>query len=527
MTNDNQSADADFPISALPDGPFNMAQYCIGTPAHLFPDKIALRVLSDVGANASNEAWTYLALENAILRTAQGLSSYGLNKGDRIVIRLDNTSDYAIVFFGAIAAGLVPLPTTSVLTDREAQFLIADSEAKLVCLADHLATDPIPSDVKVLGEQDVHALKTQHQPADYALTEAEDPAYLIYTSGTTSKPKGVMHAHRVAFGRRPTYQSWYGMTHDDRMLHAGAFNWTYTLGTGLIDPWANGAETIIYTGEKRPELWPQLIRQTEATLFAAVPGVYRQILKYAPDGPINLGALRHGLMAGETPPPDLFEAWQNRTGTPLLEALGMSEISTYISTAPDMVRKPGSAGKPQRGRRIAILPVEGGTEPLPAGDEGLLAVHRSDKGLMLGYWNRVDEETEVYRDDWFIGGDLAVMDNDGYITHAGRANDVMKALGYRVSPFEVEAGLRDHPDIQDVACAEIAVRKDVSVIGVFVVPQPDTSPTSESILKFAEQNLADYKRPREAIFVESLPRTGNGKVKRSALASIYATQKTT
>ncbi len=527
MTNDNQLAEADFPISALPAGPFNMAHYCIGRPAHLFPDKIALRVLSDVGAHAGNEAWTYLALENAVLRTAQGLISHGLNKGDRIVIRLDNTSDYAILFFGAIAAGFVPLPTTSVLTEKEAQFLIADSGAKLVCLADHLTSNQVPAGVTVLSEQDVHALKTQHEPAEFAQTDAEDPAYLIYTSGTTSKPKGVMHAHRVAFGRRPTYQSWYGMTRNDRMLHAGAFNWTYTLGTGLIDPWANGAETIIYTGEKRPELWPELIRQTEATLFAAVPGVYRQILKYAPEGPLDLGQLRHGLMAGETPPPDLFDAWQKRTGTPLLEALGMSEISTYISTAPGMARKPGSAGKAQRGRRVAVLPVEGGIEPLPANEEGLLAVHRSDKGLMLGYWNRADEETEVYRDEWFIGGDLAIIDSEGYITHTGRANDIMKALGYRVSPFEVEAGLRDHPGIQDVACTEIAVRKDVSVIGAFVVPNPKAPPTSESVLKFAEQNLAEYKRPREIIFVDSLPRTANGKVKRSALADLFATQHAT
>jgi len=519
------SAEADFPISRLPDGPFNMAHYCIGTPAHLYPDKVALRVLSDLGTSGHNEAWTYLALENAVLRTASGLTSLGLTKGDRIVIRLDNTSDYAILFFGAIAAGLVPLPTTSALTDKEAQFLVLDSGAKLVCQADHLCADYVPEGVKLLSESDVHALKTQSEAARYAETDAEDPAYLIYTSGTTSKPKGVMHAHRVAFGRRPTYQGWYGITPNDRMLHAGAFNWTYTLGTGLIDPWANGAETIIYTGEKRPEIWPDLIRHTQATLFAAVPGVYRQILKYAPPGPLDLGPLRHGLMAGETPPPELFEDWQARTGTPLLEALGMSEISTYVSTAPGMARKPGSAGKAQPGRRIAVLPVEGGTEPLPAGEEGLLAVHRSDQGLMLGYWNRSEEEQDVYRDDWFIGGDLAVIDQGGYVTHSGRANDIMKALGYRVSPFEVEAGLRDHAGIADVACAEVAVRKDVSVIGAFVVATPEASPTKEDILKYAEQNLADYKRPREIIFVDSLPRTRNGKIQRSALPDMFEDQR--
>lgn len=521
MTQLRSPVPADFPISCLPDGPFNMAQYCIGAPAQLFADKIALQVISDIESNDDNEAWTYLALENAVLRAANGLASLGLKKGDRIVIRLDNTSDYAILFFGAIAAGLVPLPTTTELTAKEANFLVTDSGAKVLCQPARLSTDYIPSGVHLLTESDVAALKTQHEPTHYATTNAEDAAYLIYTSGTTSKPKGVVHAHRVAFGRNPTYQGWYGITHEDRMLHAGAFNWTYTLGTGLIDPWANGAETIIYTGGKRPELWPTLIRQSHATLFAAVPGVFRQILKYAPPGPIDLGELRHGLMAGEMPPSNLFDDWKERTGTPLLEALGMSEISTYISTAPGMVRKPGSAGKAQPGRRVGVLPIDGGTEPLPPGEEGLLAVHRSDKGLMLGYWNRAEEETEVYRGDWFMGGDLAVMDCDGYITHCGRANDVMKALGYRVSPFEVEAGLHAHPRITDVACASIAVREDVSVIGAFVVTVPGADLTKEEVFNFAAENLASYKRPREIIFVDELPRTRNGKVQRSALPALY------
>ena len=123
---------------------------------------------------------------------------------------------------------------------------------------------------------------------DYADTAADDPAFLIYTSGTTASPKGVLHAQRSAFGRRPMYQGWYGIGPDDRMLHAGAFNWTFTLGTGLTDPWANGATAIIYTGEKDPALWPRAHRETGATLFAGVPGVYRQILKYAKPAPDRL-----------------------------------------------------------------------------------------------------------------------------------------------------------------------------------------------------------------------------------------------
>jgi acyl-coenzyme A synthetase/AMP-(fatty) acid ligase len=358
--------------------------------------------------------------------------------------------------------------------------------------------------------------------AAYAQTAAHDPAFLIYTSGTTAEPKGVLHAQRSALGRRPMYEGWYGLGPGDRVLHAGAFNWTFTLGTGLTDPWANGATAIIYTGDRDPSLWPRLIASTEATLFAGVPGVYRQMLKYARPTRADMPTLRHGLVAGETPPTSLFEEWKERTGTELYEALGMSEISTYISSAPSVPRKPGAIGKPQPGRRVAILPIDGGEEPLPAGAEGLIAVDRSDPGLMLGYWRRPHEEAAVQRGPWFIGGDLGVMDADGYVTHTGRNNDIMKALGYRVSPLEVEAVLALHPGVAEVACAEIHVRADVSVIGAFIVPNGEAPASADAISDFAAERLAAYKRPREIRFVAALPRTANGKIKRSELAQLCA-----
>lgn len=501
--------------------PFNMAAYCLKEAARATPEKPALIVMDDADSALPAEVWSYAALEDAVLRTAAALEDKGIRRGDRLLIRLDNTSTYAILYFGAIAAGIVAVPTSSQLTPGEAQFLLEDSEAAAIALAPHLRLSDLPQGVIGIAEADVKEMVRYVRRADYAATLGNDPAYLLYTSGTTARPKGVVHAHRVAIGRSPTYQSWYGIHPDDRMLHAGAFNWTYTLGTGLIDPWANGATSIIYMGDKRPEIWPRLIVNTGATIFAAVPSLMRQILKYAPPGPISLGALRHGLIAGEGPVPGLFEDWKARTGTELYEALGMTEISTYVSTAPGMPRKPGSAGKAQKGRRVAILPVEGGTDPLPAGEEGLLAVHRSDPGLMLGYWKRPEEEADAFRGDWFIGGDLAVMDEEGYITHLGRANDIMKALGYRVSPQEIEAVLAKHPAVAEVACTEIRVASGISVIGAFVVPRGEEPADAEAIKTFAAERLARYKCPREVVFIEALPRTPNGKVRRIDLARGY------
>lgn len=496
-----------------------MAAYVIGRAAAEHPNKPALLVFSDPYRPPS-EVWSFAAIEDAVLRIAAALEAEGLEPGARVMIRLENTSTYALLFFGAIAAGYVPLPTSSQLTESEAEFLLRDSGAQLLAISEGLPLANIPAGVRVVDGARVQAMAASPARATYADTAADDPAYLIYTSGTTSRPKGVLHAHRAAWGRRPMYQGWYGITPADRVLHAGAFNWTYTLGTGLTDPWANGATAIVYTGPKDPSIWPGLIRSAEATIFAAVPTLYRQILRYAEvDRGGSLGALRHGLIAGEAPPPGLFEDWQGRTGRELYEALGMSELSTYISSAPAIPRKPGAVGKPQPGRCVAILPVDGGTTPLPPGEEGLLAAHRSDPGLMLGYWNRPDEEAEVLRGAWFIGGDLARMDENGYLIHCGRANDIMKALGYRVAPQEVEAVLGEHPAVAEVACAEVQVRADVSVIGAFVVLRPGAERDPESIKRFAAERLAAYKCPREVVFLDALPRTANGKLRRGDLKS--------
>lgn len=282
---------------------FNMARYCLAGAASTTPDKPALIVVHDANDIEPAQVWTFAEIEDAVLRLASGLQTMGLGTGDRLLLRLPNTPLYPIVFFAAQAAGIVPLATSSTLTEGDVEFLLHDSRASAIAIDDALPPIPILETVKRLAVAEIEAMCRQCHRASWADTHADDPAYLIYTSGTTSRPKGVLHAHRAAWGRRPMYDGWCDIGRDDRMLHAGAFNWTYTLGTGLTDPWANGATAIIYTGEKRPAVWPALIQKTEATLFAAVPGLLRQILKYADVSKPQFATLRHALTAGEAPPP--------------------------------------------------------------------------------------------------------------------------------------------------------------------------------------------------------------------------------
>ncbi|MBE7243458.1 MAG: AMP-binding protein [Actinomycetospora chiangmaiensis] len=503
-----------------PPARFNAARYCLGANAAARPDKTALVL---VGDGSETTRLTFGEADRAVRGIAAGLLGLGLVPGDRVMIRMGNEADYVLTYFGALAAGLVALPSSPQLTPAEAAFLMENSGARAVALAGGCRIEPVDlGDRLLLGPEDIARLKGHAPLADYADTAADDPATLVYTSGTTSRPKGVLHAHRTIWGRRPMLAHWLGLSETDVMLHAGTMNWTYTLGVGITDPWAAGATAVLYNGPRDPGVWPRLIAEQGATIFAAVPSLYRQILKYGDLRAHDLSRLRHGCTAGEALPVDLLEAWETATGKPLYEALGMSEVSTYVSSGPTTPVRPGSPGRPQPGRRVAILPREGHPEPLPAGETGLLAVHRSEPGLMLGYWNRPDEEAAVFRGDWFCGGDLARLDAAGYLWFEGRADDLMNAMGYRVSPNEVEGVLALHPDVAEVGVSELRVRADVSVVCGFVVLQPGALPDAEALLAWCRERLAAYKCPREIRFLASLPRTPNGKVQRKRLPEAAA-----
>ena len=336
------------------------------------------------------------------------------------------------------------------------------------------------------------------------------PAYIVYTSGTSGQPRGVVHAHRAIWARRMMWQGWYGLKPEDRLLHAGAFNWTYTLGTGLMDPWACGATALIPVEGTLPTALPSLMAQYGATIFAAAPGVYRQMLRA---DPVVIPSLRHGLSAGEKLPDRTRAAFETATGCAVHEALGMSECSTFISGSPARPAAPGTSGRPQPGRHIAVLNSTG--HPVPRGQPGTLAIHRDDPGLMLGYLGAKAETAARFTGDWFLTGDTVQMDDDDNITYLGREDDMLNAGGVRVSPLEIEAALTRHPGITEAAAVEREVKADVTVIAAYY-----TGPATLNVAELAAvsaANLAPYKCPRSFTYVAALPKSGNGKINRKAL----------
>ncbi|NKX46187.1 class I adenylate-forming enzyme family protein [Roseicyclus persicicus] len=482
--------------------PFNLADTVLAA-GRATPDKIALAVLGPARA----ERWSFARLEAAVRGLAGGLLARGLRPGDRVLLRIGNTPAFPVAFLGCVTAGLIPVPTAEGLTVPE-----LDRITPLVAPAAILAAPGVtlPSAPPCPVMTDLDALM-DHAPADYAMGDPDRLAYLVFTSGSSGAPKPVAHAHRAVWARRMMWDGWYGLRPADRVLHAGAFNWTFTLGTGLLDPWAIGATALIPAPGTAPEALGLLLRRHDATLFAAAPGVFRKLLHG--DTPLALPKLRHALAAGEKLPESLRARWQDATGTAIHEALGMSECSTFVSGSPGRPAPAGTLGYPQPGRRVAIL-AEDGT-PVAQGETGILAIHRGDPGLMLGYLTDGAPALPL-TGDWFLTGDLVSADPDGALRYHGRRDDLLTTGGFRVSPLEIEAALQSAPGLADCAACAVAVKAHTEVIALAFTGPADPA----ALAALAEARLARYKQPRLYIPLPALPRSPNGKLDRRALARL-------
>jgi acyl-coenzyme A synthetase/AMP-(fatty) acid ligase len=481
---------------------FNFAAHVLRRADEL-PDKIALAVM----AMSGSERWSFGRLKAAVLGTATGLAQQGLQRGDVVLIRLGNTVDFPIAYLGAIAGGFVPAPTSSQLTAPEVAKIAPQVQPRLVLTAPGVAC---PEDLGC-PQIDLKTLRSFRDlpPATYDMGDPNRLAYILFTSGTSGKARPVAHAHRAIWARQMMWADWYDLQESDRLLHAGAFNWSFTLGTGLMDPWTVGATALIPSEGTPLTALPLLLKRHDATILAAAPGVYRKLLQDHPK--MDLPKLRHGLTAGEKMPATVRREWEAATCCEVHEAFGMSECSTFISGSPGHPAH-GSLGRPQQGRRIAIIGEDG---PVKIGEEGLIAVSNRDPGLMLGYLGAEEETSARFQGEWFLTGDLGIMDKGFEIHYRGRADDMMNAGGYRVSPLEVEAALSQFTDVKEIAVTDVEIKVDTRVIAAFYVADKDIP--EDTLKAFAEENLARYKQPRLYRRVEALPRGANNKLLRRKL----------
>lgn len=514
---------------------FNIGVAC--TDAHLgtaAAERVAVLCDNDL---LGDRQLTFAELAELTGRFARLLRHLGLDAGERVLIRLPNCIEYPVVFLGALKRGAIPVPTSLLLTQEELIYLLQDSGAQLlVTTADSWSAlrtargvfDRLRAVLLTDGEGESTgppvlalsaALETVRSGEEAQRTRADDPAYLVYTSGTTGYPKGVLHAHRALLGRQPSSRYWFDfLPEGERVLHSGKYNWTYVLGTGMMDPLYRGHTAIVHEGTTDCAVWPRLIAKHAATTFIAVPTLYRQILQHTLSNRADVPSLRHCMCAGEPLSEEVLAQWRERFGLDIYEGLGMTECSYYICQTKERPIRPGSAGFIQPGHDVKLLDPRTWAEVGP-GEEGMLCIPRRDPALMLGYWNQPQETARCFHGEWFLTGDYARRDCDGYIYFHGRKDDLINTFGYRVSPHEVERVLRDHPEVADAAVVGEQVGPHKVVVAAYVVRRPASSISSEALLEYGRQRLAAYKAPRLVHFVAELPRTRNGKILRRAIGA--------
>lgn len=467
---------------------------------------------------------------------AQLLADLDVVFGDRVLIRLPNCLDYPIAFLGAMKLGAISVPTSTLLTVEEVLYLAKDSGAKALVIDKAMWAKLLPDiaqcpDLRCvllsgLGEvveagngiivKDLATeLASINEWQAACNTAADDPAYLVYTSGTTGYPKGVLHAHRALIGRTPASEYWFDFAQDsqDRIMHSGKFNWTYVLGSGLMDPLYLGKTVIVHEGKNDANTWPRLIAKHQATIFVGVPTIYRQIIQKTEFSKQDVPSLRHCMSAGEHLSDEVLQLWQSRFDISIYEAVGMSEFSYYLCETKSRPIRPGSAGFPQPGHEIQLLDPDT-LLPVETGQEGMICVPDTDPGLFIKYWNLPEETAKLKHDGWFLTGDFARYDDDGYIWFLGRKDDIIKSFGYRVSPYEIERVFKSHPAIADCAAIGEEIEKDKNLVVAYIVLHDAMNTTADELLAYGKKHLAAYKAPKVIYLTHDFPRTKNGKILR-------------
>ena len=483
---------------------------------------------------------TYKELATKSDQMCNFLSSIGIEPRDRVLVCLKNSLAYPISFFGAIKAGITAVPTSTLLSGSEVKYLAEDSQASAIVLSasmyenlvpylenlDNLktiivaATDSIeslrkPKGINVYCLNDI--LKDTDATPNHYNSKSGEPAYLVYTSGTTGYPKGVLHSHRSLVGRTPATEYWFDFKENDRIMHSGKFNWTYVLGSALMDPLYNGHTVIAYEGANDASTWVNLIKKHNCTIFIGVPTIYRQIIQKTDFTADDCPSLRYCMSAGEHLSDEMIGLWQDRFKQDIFEAIGMSECSYYISHSVNNPIRPGSAGFVQPGHTVKLLDPDT-LEEVGLEEEGMICIGMDDPGLFLEYWQLEEETSKAKHDGYFFTGDYAKKDKDGYIWFIGRKDDIINTFGFRVSPHEIERVVKTHDDVADCVAFGLDLEKDKTIVAIAVIGQNElTKAQEEEILKFSQDNLAKYKAPKTIFALSDYPRTKNGKVLRKQL----------
>ncbi len=518
---------------------YNKATICIDDHP---PEVMKRPALVWEGTDGKKEIYTFEDLKRETSKAAHLFKNLGLQKGDRVFVFLERIPELYMVVFGALKTQALVGPLFAAFGPDAIKDRIQDCQARYVVTSPALKhrLDSIlpecPSVEKVIvvdregsyKSPQAHevlyfdTIKSVPDTFEVPYTDKDDYSIIHYTSGTTGKPKGAVHRHYAVVSQAATSKYVLDL-HPEQDIYWCTADPGWVTGTsyGMFGPWALGATSVVYEGPFKADTWYRIIQDYKVTVWYTAPTAIRMLMKAGDDvvGKYDLSSLRHLLSVGEPLNPEAIVWGKKVYGHVFHDTWWQTETGCmHIINFPSMDVKPGSMGRPHPGVEGAIL--DDNWNPLPPGSEGHLALRPKAPSIFRTYWNREDVYQSRFKNGWYITGDRASLDEDGYFWFFGRSDDIINTAGHLVGPFEVESTLIEHPAVAEAGVIGKPDPERMEIVKAFVSLKNGYTPSDElkeDIQRFVRNILAAHAYPREIEFVESLPKTRSGKIMRRLL----------
>ena len=490
------------------------------------------RGLLFVDAAGAQHAFTFAQIAEQSQRWAGALHAQGIAHGDHVIVVLPKTPQWLFAMTALLRLGAVAIPGAEQLRAKDLLFraVHGDATAVIAPLANAAEIDTIRAEAPGLahyfvvgGERDgwteIEPLVATAAPFAGVPTSRDDDAFIVYTSGTTKDPKGVVHRVAYTYATRAQAAVWFDCTPADLVWCTAGTGWAKSLWNVLLGPWSCGSCIVVHEGGFAAEQRMDLIRDLGVTVLCQAPTEYRLEAKLPDLGARwKLPALRHCVSAGEPLNPEVLARWRDAFGLTILDGYGQTENSLLVANVRGMDVRPGSMGKPTRGHDIAVVDPDG--NPCGPGIVGDIGVRGAPPTLFTGYYKNPAETAAARRGEWYLTGDRAQLDDDGYFWFVGRSDDVISSGGYRIGPFEVESALLEHPAVLESAVVGSPHPDRGNIVKAFVVLRAGYEPSDLLVAELqnhCKAVTAPYKYPREIEFIDDLPKTRSGKIRRVEL----------
>ncbi|MGA1794775.1 MAG: AMP-binding protein [bacterium] len=515
---------------------FNFAFDVIDELAEKSRNKLALIWTNEDGDNRKITFWELKIYSNKIANFLQG---EGINKGDAILVMLPRIPEWWFTMVGIMKIGGIIVPSAVSLRPRDIEYRCNKADIKMIItdrnnagkVEEIRSNIPTVESLVVLNDHregwinfEEHIETASRNYISFGEkrdTRITDPFLLYFTSGTTGYPKIVLHDHSYPLAHRSTAELWQDLKDNDIHWTITDTGWAKIAWGAIFGQWIMGATVFVYDyGRFKADKVLELIERFGVTTFCAPPTAYRMLIledlkKY------DFSELRHCVSAGEPLNPEVIEIWKRHVGLDIYEGFGQTESVVLVATLPGMKVKYGSMGKPSPLFSIEILDED--LKPVGIDQEGDIAVKvkpTHPNGLFKGYYADTELNAQVFQGDWYITGDRGYRDKEGYIWFVGRGDDIIKSSGYRIGPFEVESALIEHPAVVEAAVVGVPDKLKGQIVKAFVVLDSAHTPSEQLIRELQEhvkKVTAPFKYPKEIEFVQELPKTISGKIRRVEL----------